>query len=88
MKGWLTKLGGQGIKKNWRKRWFVLDHHYIFYYTSEKDKKPVGVLCLADYKCCRKGEQKEGKRNKANFVIVKGEVRLYLYTNYCDIQDL
>ena len=32
-------------------------------------------MCLADYKCCRKANQKEAKKGKATFVIEKGEVR-------------
>ena len=33
------------------------------------------MVCLADYKCCRKANQKEAKKGKATFVIEKGEVR-------------
>ena len=40
--GWLTKLGGSGMGANWRKRWFVLDHHYIFYY-KQKNVRAVAV---------------------------------------------
>jgi len=33
-RGWLTKLGGQGFKKNWRKRWFILEDNYLYYYKT------------------------------------------------------
>lgn len=71
--GWLTKQGGQGIGSNWRKRYFVLDHHYLFYYKTDKDRKPVGVVCLGDYKSCHKASPKESKKNKCTFVIEKGD---------------
>jgi hypothetical protein len=33
--GYLTKLGGKGIKKNWRQRWFVLDDQNLYYFTDD-----------------------------------------------------
>ena len=33
--GFMTKHGGQGFKANWKKRYFVLDSGYLFYYASE-----------------------------------------------------
>jgi hypothetical protein len=30
-RGFLTKLGGAGIRKTWRKRWFALDGTLLFY---------------------------------------------------------
>ena len=33
--GWLTKHGGHGIGANWKKRWFILDNHYLFYYKGQ-----------------------------------------------------
>ena len=32
--GWLYKHGGSGVSSHWRKRWFVADHHYLFYYKG------------------------------------------------------
>lgn len=32
--GWLYKHGGSGMSSHWRKRWFVADHHYLFYYKG------------------------------------------------------
>ena len=43
--GHLTKQGG-GIK-TWRKRYFVCDNGWVFYYKDMKDKEPRGVIDLA-----------------------------------------
>ena len=32
--GWLYKHGGSGMSSHWRKRWFIVDHHYLFYYKG------------------------------------------------------
>ena len=56
--GWLTKLGGSGMGANWRKRWFVLDHHYIFYY-KQKNVRAVAVSKhgMGLYVCTDRGRQ-------------------------------
>lgn len=33
--GYLTKEGGSGIKKNWKKRWFILQADYLYYFTDD-----------------------------------------------------
>lgn len=47
MKGWLLKQGGS--VRNWKKRWFILKDHCLFYYASPKDKKPKGMFALPSY---------------------------------------
>ena len=48
--GWMYKLGGRGIKQNWRRRWFVLTYDkYLYYYKTPQDATPTGVITLADY---------------------------------------
>ena len=32
--GWLSKHGGSGVSSHWKKRWFIVDHHYLFYYKG------------------------------------------------------
>lgn len=42
--GWLKK---QGLKnKNWKRRWFVLDHEKLQYWEDEKCKKVLGTMYL------------------------------------------
>eukprot|EP01156_Anaeramoeba_ignava_P021723 Anaeramoba_ignava/c19616_g3_i1.p1 GENE.c19616_g3_i1~~c19616_g3_i1.p1 ORF type:complete len:190 (+),score=74.07 c19616_g3_i1:1-570(+) len=43
-KGWLTKQGGH--YKNWKKRWFLLSYNCLYYFKSEKDSKPRGIIPL------------------------------------------
>lgn len=33
--GWLTKEGGKGLKKNWKKRLFILHGEYLYYFIDE-----------------------------------------------------
>jgi hypothetical protein len=35
-KGYLTKEGGKGLKKNWKKRWFILHNGYLYYFIDEQ----------------------------------------------------
>ena len=44
--GWLYKHGGSGVSSHWRKRWFIVDHHYLFYYKGPN----VSTRCL--WLCC------------------------------------
>lgn len=56
--GWLTKHGGSGMGANWRKRWFVLDHHYIFYYKQKNVRafgscgKEQAMRLFGGRRCC------------------------------------
>lgn len=48
--GFLTKQGGKGIKQCWRKRWFVLTYDkYLYYFKTQQDEEPTGVINLEDY---------------------------------------
>lgn len=58
LEGWLLKQGGKGKnddastqsgKRNWRKRWFVLNKDELRYYAKPSDKDPKGVLLLAGH---------------------------------------
>jgi len=35
-KGYLTKEGGKGLKKNWKKRWFILHGEHLYYFIDEQ----------------------------------------------------
>eukprot|EP01102_Stenamoeba_stenopodia_P014553 TRINITY_DN4843_c0_g1_i1.p1 TRINITY_DN4843_c0_g1~~TRINITY_DN4843_c0_g1_i1.p1 ORF type:complete len:271 (+),score=60.37 TRINITY_DN4843_c0_g1_i1:262-1074(+) len=57
--GYLTKLGK--IRKNWKKRWFVLEGWNLKYYTSEKETKPKGIIPLEDCFIKRSFDGEAGK---------------------------
>jgi len=42
--GFLTKQGG--IVKSWRRRWFVLQEGYLYYYKNKGDQEYAGVVPL------------------------------------------
>ena len=41
--GYLTKRAMSTPGLNWKKRFFVLEGHYLFYFTSDKDTAPMKV---------------------------------------------
>lgn len=49
--GYMHKLGGQGMLKNWKKRWFVLKHDGCLYYykTQEVCNSPTCPLYLCPF---------------------------------------
>ncbi|CAG8471842.1 12608_t:CDS:2 [Acaulospora colombiana] len=47
--GWLTKLGGNALRKTWKRRWFELRGNLLRYYRQQSDKEPSGVINLASY---------------------------------------
>lgn len=51
--GWMKKQGH--VAKNWKTRFFVLDHGFLTYYVDQQEKPPFGVdkkgqVCLAGYR--------------------------------------
>jgi hypothetical protein len=38
--GWMLKEGGTGVSKNWKRRFFILEGEYLYYF-------PEGVVCFA-----------------------------------------
>ncbi|KAL5481724.1 hypothetical protein EMCRGX_G021952 [Ephydatia muelleri] len=85
--GWLYKHGGSGVSSHWRKRWFVADNNYLFYYKTPsvseilqslvsqallQDKKPVGLLCLQDYVSCSKAKD---CKKPYSFVLDRGDAQ-------------
>jgi len=63
-KGWLTKVGGQGFKRNWKRRWFVMEDNYIYYYRTPDDKEPVGIISLEHFNSCTQATEEECKRSR------------------------
>ncbi|CAG8539075.1 13965_t:CDS:2 [Dentiscutata heterogama] len=47
--GWLTKLGGNALRKTWKRRWFVLRGNSLFYYRQKDNPEPAGVINLSTY---------------------------------------
>ena len=46
-KGYMKKLGNW--VKNWKERWFVLEHGYLSYYKDMSSPAPIARICLIDY---------------------------------------
>ncbi|GAM26659.1 hypothetical protein SAMD00019534_098340 [Acytostelium subglobosum LB1] len=58
--GYLKKLGGKGISKNWRRRYFVLTESGILYYFKQRNStEPVGAVDLSQYTKCFKDNTKK-----------------------------
>ncbi|XP_038052114.1 uncharacterized protein LOC119724888 isoform X2 [Patiria miniata] len=50
MCGYLHKLGGAGMIRTWKKRWFVLKYdNCLYYYKTEDDVEPLGAIVLCNY---------------------------------------
>lgn len=47
--GWLTKLGGNALRKTWKRRWFELRGSYLYYYRQQTDKEPSGMINLSSF---------------------------------------
>lgn len=63
--GWLTKESEW--LKAWRKRWFILLEHEIFFCENEK-KSPHGMILLSGCETARMRESKEGWENLIEIV--------------------
>ncbi|EFA81765.1 hypothetical protein PPL_05760 [Heterostelium album PN500] len=58
--GYLKKLGGKGISKNWRRRFFVLTNTGILYYFKQRTStEAVGAVDLSQYTKCYKDKTKK-----------------------------
>ncbi|PIK58152.1 hypothetical protein BSL78_04952 [Apostichopus japonicus] len=74
--GYMHKLGGQGMLKNWKKRWFVLKHDgCLYYYKTQEDVDPLGAVVLTNYTLVRARDA--GKSH--SFKITKYKARTYYF---------
>lgn len=64
MNGFLTKRGA--IRMNWKKRWFILKAHFLFYYKGAKDDTPAGIIGLRGYDV-----EESSEFGKANLFMIK-----------------
>ncbi|XP_065191838.1 connector enhancer of kinase suppressor of ras 2-like [Sycon ciliatum] len=46
-KGWMTKQGN--VKKNWKRRWFILKNLCLYYYRTPTDQQALNVIPLPSY---------------------------------------
>ncbi|KAL1497002.1 hypothetical protein ABEB36_008034 [Hypothenemus hampei] len=89
--GYLWKLSGyaRGNTTNkWTRRWFCLKKdNCLYYYKTDSDKQPVGVLMLLDHEI-RELEYDFDQSKPNSFVIHKdGTVSLYLAADTLDIRS-
>ncbi|KAG9307853.1 hypothetical protein G9A89_023418 [Geosiphon pyriformis] len=47
--GWLTKQGGNALRKTWKKRWCEIKGDYLYYYRQQGASEPAGVIHLSKY---------------------------------------
>jgi hypothetical protein len=63
--GWLKKQGGR--HKNWKSRLFILAENILYYFKTEKDREPKGLIPLsADCKIEFIDETETSKKGNAN----------------------
>jgi len=82
--GYLTKMGGSGIQRNWRRRFFTLkqinnDQEFsVSYFKTNTDKQPLGVIQLSEYTSVENASQETGKNNCIKlFNNVQPTARIY-----------
>jgi len=44
--GFLVKQGI--VRKNWKKRWFIMDGTLLYYFRKQKDPYPAGIIQFRD----------------------------------------
>jgi hypothetical protein len=55
--GWLTKQGGE--RKNWKKRWFLLQDNILYYFADQKDEFSKGSIPLGKVTQIQRHEHKK-----------------------------
>ncbi|KAK3820005.1 MAG: hypothetical protein J3Q66DRAFT_165459 [Benniella sp.] len=68
---WLQKRSGS-LQMGWKRRWCVLRDDCLYYYRSNTDTKPMGVLHLADFSILTSG-QELSKKSKFAFRLSSPE---------------
>jgi len=51
-------LLGKGVRRKWKKRWFILQGEYLYYFLDDGSKRPKGVIPLVEYKGTKKVDDK------------------------------
>ncbi|XP_063916393.1 uncharacterized protein LOC135132287 isoform X3 [Zophobas morio] len=75
--GYLWKLSGYAsgtITNKWIRRWFCLkQNNCLYYYKTDSEKQPVGVVMLFDHEIKKQSDDDEGLSKPHRFVIFKPE---------------
>jgi serine/threonine protein kinase len=69
--GWLKKQGGRFT--SYKKRWFELRGAFLYYFRTQKDQKPAGMIPLVGCSCAPEDQSK----NKGGFTISGPFPRVY-----------
>jgi len=73
----MTKLGGTGVFKNWRKRWFVLRKGFLYYFKSLNSTHAIDRLNL--WKCYVSDSNEYSKPNLF-ILFLHGWPRRYFFS--------
>jgi hypothetical protein len=86
--GWITKEGGGGIFKNWKKRYAILDYQtgtLSYFESNSPNEKPLGIVQVRNSEV--KGLLKSTKGKDNCFVIKSGDRTFFAYTENKDEFD-
>uniref|UniRef100_A0A6B2KXZ5 Ras GTPase-activating protein n=1 Tax=Arcella intermedia TaxID=1963864 RepID=A0A6B2KXZ5_9EUKA len=66
---------GKGVtRKTWKKRWFILQGEYLYYFNDDGAKKPKGVIRLAQYVSTKITEKSSYNRPYTFKLVVNANV--------------
>ncbi|XP_044253197.1 uncharacterized protein LOC123004146 [Tribolium madens] len=75
--GYLWKLSGYAsgnLSNKWIRRWFCLkQNNCLYYYKTDSEKQPVGVVVLFEHEIRKQSDDEEGVSKNHRFVIYKPE---------------
>lgn len=75
--GWMWKKGGGVKSSSWKKRLFILSEHFLYYYKSDSDTFPAGVINLAD--CSGAPEPSSDFTDRPNVIMLPTRSRRYYF---------
>ncbi|KAH3765232.1 lim domain protein [Pelomyxa schiedti] len=70
--GFLSKKGSQ--RRNWTNRWFVLKKNYLYYFKTNKDRVPKGVINIQGCDV----RQGESANKQYSFNLTASDGRIYI----------
>ena len=72
MEGWIIKQGA--VVTNWKRRWFVLKSDFLYYFKTQQDSDPTGVVPVRG---CTVTEDTQCKRSNSFMVALPDNSRTY-----------